>query len=181
VIDCHWLYCRGEQVDAKWPEVQRALDPSRPFSGEEVMERIARKKWRAGFRCGELLTLTHRQQLQLVQLRDDVVKKRMRLLMDGGTESVGLDSSDKPRKIRVPSPFVSVKRRIREWAEVRASVKPSVRMHESLWLARELLGPRAPLKHIAELAALRCHCPPLSSKTVDEKLKALDKRLADFP
>lgn len=178
VIDCHWLYCRGEEVVAKWPEIQRMFDRSKSFAAEDMAELIARKNWSSGFKAGGLLSLTRRQQCALVQIRDDSIKKKMRFLMDGGSESLGVGLNGKDRKRHIPSPLVEVRRRIREWAEVRSSIKPSVLMYESLWFARELLGQDATLAQLAELAALRCGCKPLSPKTVQEKLKALDMRLA---
>lgn len=181
VIDCHWLYVRGENVSPRWPELQRIFDKSSPFDVEEVCDRIASKNWSANFKVEEAFTLTERQQFQLVQMRSVAVKDKMRWLLEGRLASASKGSDGKVRGHHVPSPFPSVRRKIREWAEHRPQVRPAILMHESLWLARELLGPKAPLKHIAELAALRCGCPPLSPKTVDEKLKALDRRLADFP
>lgn len=181
VIDCHWLYVRDESVEAKWPEIKRMFDLSKSFSIKEIEDRVARKNWSSGFKSGELLTLTHRQQYQLVQLRDEPIKQRMRMLIDGSSKSVGLGTDGKEKKVRVRAPFLEIKRKIREWADARTSVRSSIQMYESLWLARELLGPGAPLKQYAELAALRCGCKPLSTKTIDEKLKALDRRLAQSP
>lgn len=181
VIDCHWLYVRGEDAAPKWPELQKIFDKSSPFDVEEVCERIASKKWSANFKVEEAFILTERQQFQLVQMRSNAVKDKMRRLLEGRLVSVGKGSDGKERGHHVQSQFPYVRRKIREWAEHRPRVTPSIQMHESLWLARELLGPKSPLKHIAELAAYRCGCTPLSPKTVDEKLKALDRRLAEFP
>lgn len=180
VIDVHWLYVRGEDVAPKWPELQRIFDKSLPFDVEDVCSRVALKKWKAGFRVEEAFIITERQQFQLVQMRSPSVKNKMRQLLDGiFVPSVKGAGGGKGH--HVASRFPHVCRKIREWAEHRPRVKPSIQMYESLWLARELLGQRAPTKHVAELAALRCGCPPLHPKTVDEKLKALDKRLAEFP
>jgi hypothetical protein len=177
IVDCHWLYCRGEDVSPAWPELERIFDKSTPFDVEEVSKRIASKKWSANFKVEEIFSLTERQQFQLVQMRSAAVKAKMKALLEGRLVSNGKGAHGGEQDRHVSSRFSSIRRAIREWAEQQPRVKPSVLMYESLWLARELLGPRATLKHVAELAALRCGCLPLSPKTVDEKLKALNKRL----
>lgn len=169
VIDCHWLWSRKEPVPAIWPELNRIFQNLTHFDCDAAATTIATRKWSSGFRADDLLTLTPRQQAQLVQLRSQDLKDKYRLLVDG-----------KPRRgstIRSRAMLSVVRSAIYAWADKNYRIKGQQDMYESLWLARELLGSKPSYASIGELAGLRCGKKPLSAKSVSDKLSNLDKEL----
>ena len=173
VIDCHWLYCRKENVRPRWLELQPMFDSSRQFDCTHVAKRIARRNWSSDFKADELFSLAPRQQLQLVQIRSNRLKEQYRILVDGRSKYDPASSATKRTKSLL-SPVRSV---IHAWADGNHRVRGQQEMYEALWIARELLPNTATDANFAELAALRCGVAALSAKTVSGKMISLDKQL----
>jgi len=84
----------------------------------------------------------------------------------------------KDEKKRITAKVSPIRRAIRTWAENSHQVKNQIDVYEALWVARELLGLNAQLKHLAELAGYIVGHRPLSPSTVRQKLKSLDSALS---
>lgn len=167
VIDCHWLFCRGERVSPRWAELKGVFDHATPFDCALIAEQVGAKNWTPDFRVDELIRLSRRQQLQLVQLRGEAVRQSFRVVLDGGRAF----EDGKAKRIR---PLIAdVRAKITDWADRNHRVQGHEMMYESLWLASALLGGDASVRDIGELAALRCGRRPLDRKTVEGKLKVL--------
>lgn len=167
VIDCHWLFCRGERVSPRWAELKGVFDCATPFDCALIAEQVGAKNWTPDFRVDELIRLSRRQQLQLVQLRGEAVRQSFRVVLDGGRAF----EDGKAKRIR---PLIAdVGAKITDWADRNHRVQGHEMMYESLWLASALLGDDASVRDVGELAALRCGRPPLDRKTVAGKLKVL--------
>lgn len=174
VIDCHWLHCRGEQVNPRWPELKAMFASSGGFDCAAIARKIAAKDWSCDFRVLELFYLNNRQQAQLMQLRSNALKKKFQTLLEGTKE---LDSDGKTSRMK--SKVSPVRMAINNWVDSNHRVRGQEEMYESIWVAIELLGPKAKSKEIADLAALRCGVRPLSPRTVIDKITILKKVLAD--
>lgn len=172
IIDCHWLYCRRESVNPRWPELKSMFSHTSPFDCSLVCDRIAKKTWSKSFRADELLQLSTRQQHQLLQLRVEHQKELYRSLVEGKKQlGSGTKSS---RDIAQVTP---VRKAINDWAERTHQIRGHQEFYQALWVAKKLLGQDAPIKHVAELAGLQCGTKILSSRTVSEKLKQLNVTL----
>lgn len=172
VIDCHWVYCSREEVAALWTELKAMFDHESPFDCAVVCQRMAAKNWSKEFRADELLRLSNRQQHQLMQIRAEKLKDQYRLLIEGGNQ-LTLEG----KTIRFSAQVLPIRKAITEWADRTHQVRGHQDMYQALWVARELLGHDAPIKHVADLAALQCGIKPRSPRTVAEKLKKLDETL----
>ncbi|MBU1691135.1 MAG: hypothetical protein KJ958_07035 [Gammaproteobacteria bacterium] len=169
VIDCHWVYCSREEVAVLWPELKVMFDHESPFDCIVVCTQMAAKNWSKEFRADELLRLSNRQQHQLMQIRGEKLKDQYRRLTEGGKQL-----NPEGRSTRFPAQVLPIRKAITEWADRKHQVRGHQDMYQALWVARELLGSDAPIKHIADLAALQCGIKPLSARTVADKLKLLD-------
>lgn len=172
VIDCHWLHCRHEQVIPRWPELRSMFAPSGKFDCETLASLVAAKNWSADFRADELMRLSDRQQAQLMQVRSKAMKERFRDLLEGK----GSWDSDGARKRTKPKAS-TVRSAITNWADRNHRVRGQEDVYESIWLAMEVLGPRAQNKEIAEMVALRCGVPPLHPRTMAGKITTLSEVL----
>ncbi len=169
VIECHWLWSRKERVSPRWRELKRIYSSSN-FDCDAVAESIADNEWTSDFRAEDLLSLSPRQQVQLVQLRNNDLKERWRLIIDGKS---GYDSSTRRSK-RTRAKISIVRSTIINSADRNHRIRGQEEVYEALWLARELLHQDASLAQIAELTALQLGVKPLSPRTVSDKLKILD-------
>ena len=170
LIDLHWLKCRGEQVRSKWPMLTAVFVDGGLFDWDDLSKRLAVRSWSTEFRANELLVLANRQQVQLIQLREDRLKNNYREL-ENGKRRGGAGSK------REPSKLATIGRAINNWSSHTHQIRGHEEMYEALWLARELLGDQASYNDIAQLAALRCGVKPLSSKSTSTKLTQLDAYL----
>lgn len=174
VIDCHWLHCRGELVQPRWPELKAMFASAGGFDCDAIANQLAAKGWSCDFRVQELIYVNNRQQTQLMQLRSQVMKKRFRALIEGERE-IDCDGRSSRTKAKV-SP---VRMAINNWADGNHRVRGHEDMYESIWVAMNLLGPKAKHKEIADLAALRCGVKPLNPRTVADKITVLQKVLTE--
>lgn len=172
IIDCHWLHCREERINPRWPELRSMFAPGSVFDCQVVSNRIAERNWSSDFRTNELFLLPRRQQVQLVQLRTNEHKENHRRLMEG---SMGFESSG--TRIRERAKVVPVRAAINEWASRTHQIRGHEEAYEALWLATQLLGPDASNPQIAELAALQHGTAPLNPRTVAGKRKQLERVL----
>lgn len=167
VIDCHWLRCRGEVVTPDKTEFQPLFCDTVPFSFE-LAATFACRNWSRLYRTDEALILTTWQQTQLTTLQGEAVRGRRAAAKDGVSHGAS----------RIPPKITAVKRAMREWAQRNKLVVPEQKAYEDLWLARELLGVGSAKKEIAILGGLISGAPPLSEKTVRDKLRKLDDRMS---
>ena len=174
VIDFHWIWSRGDRVaSSQWTELKRLFSKDY-FDCTEVAESYAHKKWTSDFRAAEMLCLTRRQQVQLVQLRNNGLKEQYRRLIEGKS---GYDSVTRRSK-RTRAKFFVVRSTINDYVDRNHRLIGQEKVYEALWLARELLHQDASLAQIAELVALQLGVKPLAPKTVSDKLVVLDKILS---
>lgn len=171
VIDCHWLYCQGEKVDARWRELRNCFDRGRSFDCVGIEERLAARTWSKDFRTTDMLLLTNRQQVQLVQLCSSSVRAQRQQVLDG------LLYTEKGERIRSRALVTSVRLAINNWADNVHQIRGHQDMYEALWVARKLLGPKSKNTQIAVLAGLYCGRKPLSPRTVADKFVNLDREL----
>lgn len=168
VIDLHWLYCRGERLLPRWPELKSLLQGAGGFDCNAIAEQIAERGWTCDFRVNELITVCPRQQTQLTQLRSKEMKERFRILLEGKSEL-----KEGKRAGRTKAEVSAVRMAIATWADGNHRVRGQEEMYVAIWLAMRLLGSKAKPKDIANLAAFRCGVKPLDRKTMVGKVDTL--------
>ena len=159
VIDCHWLRCRNELVVPRDKEYGPLFDVSVPFSFN-LAASFACENWSSKHRAEEALILTPWQQPQLLSMQDEAVRNRRKEAEEG----IGRGVDRRQPKI------VLVRKTIREWCRKDKRIIPHLKTYEDLWLARELLGDGASMNEIAKLGGMIAGVPPLSEKSIRDKL-----------
>ncbi len=162
VIDAHWLHSKGLHIKARDAEFRPMFNAKKPFPFDLAWT-FAIKKWKSLHRTDEALTLTTFQQCQLLRMRGKVVSQRFEAALRGVKTSTG----------RIPAKIAAVRQSLNTWGEKDRRVIPFLDGYENLWLAEELLESDAPIRQIAELAALMDGSSQLADKTIRDKRKKL--------
>lgn len=165
IIDAHWLWCRksASMFSGKY---ERLLDAALPFDFVLAAE-YAQENWASQFRAEEQLMLADDIQWQLLTTRSKKHIEVHRVLLDGVRTGT----------TRTAPRVKAIQRAIAGWARASPKIRGEEQAYANLWLAREMLGPKAAAKFIAELAGLMSGRAPLEASTVRQKLKGLDQRL----
>lgn len=165
IIDAHWLWCRksASMFSGKY---ERLLDAALPFDFVLAAE-YAQENWASQFRAEEQLMLADDIQWQLLTTRSKKHIEVHRVLLDGVRTGT----------TRTAPRVKAIQRAIAGWARASPKIRGEEQAYANLWLAREMLSPKAAAKFIAELAGLMSGRAPLEASTVRQKLKGLDQRL----
>lgn len=164
VIDLHWCQATNMSLNPIAPRHQAMFDKYAIFPFDEAYE-LAGDNLRSGGRISQAMGLTILQQCQLLRIRGNEVTARQKNLNAGWQLSA--------RK-RV-SKFTAAKRQISQWAYSDQRIKGSRWHYETLWLARELLGPDTTAAQIGALHVLMDESLWLVRITIEQQLKKLDK------
>ena len=142
------------------------LDPALPFDFV-LADAYAQENWNSEFRAQEQLMLPDEVQWQLLTTRSKQHVDAHRLLFDGVRAGT----------IRTPPRVKAIQKAIASWARTSPKIRGEEQAYANLWLAREMLGPNAVTKFIAELAGLIMGRAPLEVSTARKKLNGLNLRL----
>ncbi len=167
VIDGHWLHTKGERVKVRDPILRELFDLKRDFNFWKAWA-FANEKWTSTHRVDEVLYLTTRQQCQLMALQGKVVAARHERATKG-TRALG---------VRLPPKLATVRQQLNEWGERNPRIVDHLQDYEDLWMAQELLGPDAPVKHVVEIFELTTGVKR-DEKTVRGKLKTLNDNIRE--
>lgn len=166
-IDCHWLYCRNEEVNinAKDHDFADLVNLSSPFDFA-LCDKFAAKKWKRDNRVLECMRLTDFQQVQLAALQSSEMKFRIE----------HLDKAIKGEKQRLPSPRSNFERKLSTWERQSACAKKHRPTYQALWKLHMTLGPSLNGRMLSELLAVALGAPRKDPKTVKSQLDTLLKK-----
>jgi hypothetical protein len=165
VIDMHWLWCRNASLAGLMPQgiFAHLLDPTVDFDFEAV-ERYAGQSLASKERSTEHIGISPEVQWQLAAIKSRDQADTHRAIFDGGRDATG----------RVHSTRSAVMAGIASWALRSPGIRAEKQVYLDLWVARKMLGTKAPAWQIAELGGLMSGTSPLEKSTVRQKLKRLD-------
>ena len=168
VIDCHWLHCKCEPIDARDAEYQPIFDHDRPFRFD-LAWKFAIQTWGKEHRIDEALSLTPRLECQLAAMRGDCAKE----LTNAALHGIGRAGGSASKRVG------AVRKAINQWCERDKRIFQYRKDYANLWLAKELLGAAAPPSRIAVLLGLIDGTEPRNEKTIRDKLKKLNRHVGE--
>lgn len=167
-IDCHWLYCRKEEVtvNSKDDEFADLVTLDAPFDFS-LCDRFAAMKWKRDNRVLECMRLTDFLQVQLSALQSSEMKMRIQRL----------DEAIKGDNQRLPSPRSTFERKLSTWEKKSASAKKHRLTYQALWKLHSALGPSMNGRVLSELLSVATGQPQKDPKTVKTQLETLLKNM----
>lgn len=166
VIDYHW--CHAMRMSLSPADVGHAhvLDLQADFDFAAAWL-LTGAHQTPQFRATEAMCLTPLQQCQTMRLHGKDVQARLDALSGGYRRSGGKSRSE----------LAKAKTAIAQWIERDPRMRKHQISYERLWLARELLGPGAPIQSIAVLHGFMGGEQPLARKTLADKISRLCKNV----